>query len=287
MSSLWMVIAGLLSAAMGYFVKVGSADYSIVELIFYRSVFGLILFSAILWRRNQSFKTEAVKANLLRGLTGLMSLGLYYASIKHLTLSLGMTLFYTAPLFVALITARTLQFKLGLTLLLPVLCGFAGVALLLQPALDDGSFVNMLLGILSGVLGAFAYMNVKSLGKLGEPEARVVFYYSLICLIGTGGFLLLSPAPMGALSLKGVGTLLGLGATANLAQLAMTLAYSRGNTFLTSSLSFCAVVFSFGFGVVFFDETISATAVCATVLIILSGVFSFRLTQSAMAKRLT
>lgn len=277
MSSLWMLVAGLLSALMGYFVKIGVNDYSVMELVFYRSIFGIFLIGIIMRLNGQSFKTRAVKGNFLRGVTGLMSLILYYQSIKDLTLSMGMTLFYTAPVFVAIFTVLMLKIKAGMSLLFPVFLGLSGVILLLQPSMGGGGMWEVASGLLSGLLGAFAYLNVKSLGRRGEPESRVVFYYSIISAVGAGGVLFFSSTQLGVITFKGGLILLGLALTSNLAQLAMTIAYSRGNTILTSSLSYCAVIFSFAIELIFFDEKISMMAMAASMLIIVSGMLSFRL----------
>ena len=36
-----------------------------------------------------------------------------------------------------------------------------------------------LVGLLSGLSAAFAYMQVMALSRLGEPEARTVFYFAV------------------------------------------------------------------------------------------------------------
>lgn len=47
MGSLWMVVAGFLFSCMGVFVKLGAAHFSSIELVFYRSLFGLLLIYAV------------------------------------------------------------------------------------------------------------------------------------------------------------------------------------------------------------------------------------------------
>ncbi|MFM8391656.1 MAG: EamA family transporter, partial [Methylophilaceae bacterium] len=51
LGSLWMLVAALSFAIMGAFVKYCGDYYSSAELVFYRSVFGLILIAAyVIWR---------------------------------------------------------------------------------------------------------------------------------------------------------------------------------------------------------------------------------------------
>src|SRR5471032_759592 len=59
-----------------------------------------------------------------------------------------------------------------------VLVGFVGVALVLHPAMDRDQLAPGLTGLASGMLSALAYLQVTTLGRVGEPEIRVVFYFS-------------------------------------------------------------------------------------------------------------
>jgi drug/metabolite transporter (DMT)-like permease len=63
-------------------------------------------------------------------------------------------------------------------LVLAVMAGFAGVALILRPTIEQDQLWHGLIGLLSGVLAATAYLQVTALGRVGEPGERVVFYFS-------------------------------------------------------------------------------------------------------------
>src|SRR5207248_3031016 len=58
--------------------------------------------------------------------------------------------------------------------------GFAGVGILLQPTFQGGKETAALIGLFSGVFSAWAYLSVRTLGKLGEPDWRVVFWFTVI-----------------------------------------------------------------------------------------------------------
>src|SRR5205085_11841325 len=63
-------------------------------------------------------------------------------------------------------------------LALAVLAGFAGVLLMLRPTIEQHQVFAGLVGLLSGMLSAFAYLQVMALGRIGEPEVRTVFYFA-------------------------------------------------------------------------------------------------------------
>jgi drug/metabolite transporter (DMT)-like permease len=63
-------------------------------------------------------------------------------------------------------------------LVLMVVLGFAGVALILRPTIEHNQLWHGLTGLMSGMLSAMAYLQVTALGRAGEPEVRVVSYFS-------------------------------------------------------------------------------------------------------------
>jgi drug/metabolite transporter (DMT)-like permease len=70
--------------------------------------------------------------------------------------------------------------------------------------------------------------------------------------------------------------LIGLGATATVAQLAMTRAYRTGDTLVVASLAYTTVVLASLFGVLWWGEQLSISDCLAITLIVLSGLISLR-----------
>ena len=69
-----------------------------------------------------------------------------------------------------------------------MLAGFAGVILMLRPTIAQNQVVAGLVGLLSGLMAAVAYLQVMALGKLHEPEIRTVFYFAVGSTVaGAGG----------------------------------------------------------------------------------------------------
>ena len=105
MQSLWMVAASLLFASMGVCVKLGAAQFSAAELVFYRGAIALVLLWGFVLVRRLPLATPHWRAHLWRGVTGSVSLVLYFYAISVLPLATAVTLNYTSPLFLALILA--------------------------------------------------------------------------------------------------------------------------------------------------------------------------------------
>jgi S-adenosylmethionine uptake transporter len=164
-------------------------------------------------------------------------------------------------------------------LLATVLAGFAGVALVLKPTLERDQLLHGVVGLVSGMLAALAYLQVTALGRAGEPELRIVFYFSL------GGMLagLLGMLATGAHghSVEGALLLLAVGLTATTAQVLLTRAYAIGRPLTNASLQYLGIVFSFAWGLVLFDDAATPSAVAGMALIVAAGLAATRLRQRA------
>ncbi len=269
-----MIVAGILFSIMGVFVKLGSAHFSSAELVFYRSLFGLLVIYLIILVRRVPIATVYWKMHLWRGLSGFFALMLFFYAISALPLATAITLNYTSPLFLALFTVVILKEKPGLLLILAIITGFIGVALLLRPTLHADQITAGLMGLASGFLAGIAYLNVKQLGALGESEWRVVFYFTLISTLGGG--LWMAFHTFHAVTLHSFLILAGMGTTATLAQLAMTRAYRTGKTLVVGSLAYITVIFASLWGMVLWQEILSFGSWLGIALIILSGVISLK-----------
>lgn len=271
MQSLWMIVASLLFACMGVCVKLGSAHFSTGELVFYRGFVGLLLMALLARWQGIAYRTPHWRRQLSRGLSGTGALMCYFFALGALPLATAVTLNYTSPLFVALLLALWFGEPVGRGLFGAVALGFIGVVVLLQPTLQPEQWLGAVAGLGSGVVASLAYINVRELGRLGEPETRTVLWFSLITsLLGLPWAL--SSGTLHGLSLEGAAILLGVGFFGGCAQLAMTRAYRYGKTVVAANLSYSTVIFSSLFGVALWSEALPPSSLAAIAIIIASGV---------------
>ena len=265
--------AAVLFSLMAVCVKWASVQYGAGELVFYRSLVGTVFVTTLARVRGTSLRSAFPAMHFWRCASGVISLLLWFYAISGLPLATAMTLNYMSSVWMALFLIGG-AVMLGAArvdgrLVAAVLTGFAGVALVVRPTLDQQQLWHGLAGLLSGLLAAMAYLQVTALGRAGEPELRIVFYFSLGGLALGAVWLLLQGAS--AHTPRGLALLLAIGLLATTAQMMMTRAYRIGRTLSNASLQYLGIVFSFGFGVLLFDDPVTWMALAGMALIVAAG----------------
>ncbi|MDA8254737.1 MAG: DMT family transporter [Betaproteobacteria bacterium] len=278
MQSLWMIAASLLFAGMGVCVKLGAAQFAAAELVFWRGFIATLIIGSFILLRRLPLATPHARTHVVRGLSGFVSLVMYFYAISMIPLAAAVTLNYTSPLFLVLLLMLWLREPVRRGFYGILGAGFVGVILLLQPTLARDQWLGAVFGLGSGIISSIAYFNVRRLGELGEPEWRTVFYFSAMSALGGLPWLLLVN-PFHAIDLRGWLLLLGVGGFGALAQLCMTAAYKRGKTLVSASLAYSTVVFSSTFGMLLWDESLPWSGWLGVALIIASGVLATALSR--------
>lgn len=289
MQSLWMLVASCLFSVMAAGVKLAAPDIGTFSMIFYRGLFGLVILGGWSVYCGRSLKTPCLMSHLKRSGAGTFALALWLYSLVYLPLSTGTTLNYTSPLFMAailsagaLIKGQSVPYKL----VAACIFGFTGVVQVLQPEVRADYFWPALLGLTSGLFSAIAYIQIKELGQMHEPEWRIVFYFSLFNLVfGWLGHMLLEPADV--YTARSIGLIFVVGLSATLAQVAMTKSYGSGNLLLSSILSFSGIVFACFLGVVLFDDAVRIETYVGIAIIIAAGVWASLITKKPKPRRAT
>jgi drug/metabolite transporter (DMT)-like permease len=205
---------------------------------------------------------------------------MWFFAIGRLPLATAMTLNYMAPIWIA-----AWMFALGWwtgtkhaewPLVVAIGMSFFGVTMVLQPAVESQQWLGALAGVCSSVVSAAAYMQVRKLGLLGEPEYRVVFFFSLTTAVVGLLATLAGDGPKGAVfhahTPYGLLLLAGIGAAALMAQMAMTRAYRVGKVLVVANLQYTGIVFSCLWGLLLWNDTFDWHVWLGVGVILVSGV---------------
>ena len=272
-----MVLASLLFATMGVGIKIAAGGFNITELVFYRGLVSVVFTAVLLRVQGTPLRTPVPMMHAWRTLVGTLSLGAWFYAIAYLPLATAMTLNYMSSVWIAaFIVGGGLMYgnlpRQG-PLLATVLAGFAGVVLTLRPTLDQNQLFVGVIGLLSGIGAALAYMQVTTLGRLGEPAGRTVFYFALGALVaGAVGIAFTGFTPWQRVTWAAAAWLVPIGMLASLGQWCMTKAYSGGSTLVAANLQYSGIVFASVYSVLLFGDKIPLSGWLGIAVIVASGI---------------
>ncbi|MDP3834428.1 MAG: DMT family transporter [Hydrogenophaga sp.] len=278
MQALWMLLASLFFATMGVCIKFASAHFNSFEIVCYRGLVGVVFLIGMTRLNGVSLRTRLPMMHVWRSIVGVISLTAWFYAIAALPLATAMTLNYMSSVWIAtfllggalLVQGRNTPIRQQGPLFLTVLAGFGGVAMMLRPTLNDHQVLGALVGLLSGIFAAFAYLQVAALSRAGEPESRTVFYFSIGAVLA--GALGMVFTGVSAWQWPSALWLLPIGLLAVLGQLCMTRAYSRGATMVVANLQYSGIVFAGLYGLVVFGDQLPLIGWLGMALIIVSGI---------------
>ena len=151
-ASLLMVAATFLFATMAVCVKLASDLYDPSEIVMYRGGVGVLMMGALCLMRGQTLRTQVPAMHFWRSLSGVLALSLWFYAIGQLPLATAITLNYMSSIWMALFliggAVMVGSARIDGRLIASVLLGFAGVALVLRPTLDQQQLWHGLAGLL-------------------------------------------------------------------------------------------------------------------------------------------
>jgi S-adenosylmethionine uptake transporter len=241
----------------------------------------------VLHARRVPLRTPVPMMHVWRSTVGVLSLSAWFYAIAHLPVATAMTLNYMSGVWVAafIVGGGLLygQAQRQGPLLGTVLLGFIGVVLTLRPTIDQNQLFAGVIGLLSGMGAALAYMQVTALGKVGEPEVRTVFYFSVgTVVVGAVGALFTDFTPWSEVSFTAAAWVIPIGVLASLGQWCMTRAYSHGATLVVASMQYSGIVFAAVYSLALFGDQIAPIGWLGIAVIVTSGILATALRARAM-----
>ena len=266
---LWMIFGSLCFGSMNALVKYtsGLEGIDVWMVILVRSA--VIAFAVVVFAlsRGISLKINDSKTMFKRCAVGLTAMILYFSSLAKIPLGQAVTLQYTAPLFVALLSGRIIAEKVQPSVIALVITAFTGIVLIVSPNLESVE-PYALLALGSGFFAALAYIYVRELRNT-DSATSVVFWFAVFSVAGST----IQAAPdLFSLDLHTLAALVGVGIGAGGGQVGITMAYHKANAAWVSAFSYATVLIATMYGFFLFDEALSTVDWAGGVLIVGSGI---------------
>ncbi len=265
-----MLLYGVFVSLLTLTVRLGLDDIWWAQLLCMAS-WGtvILLFPWVVCKGWRGLIAHSWKLLFYRGVSLTIMLAAYMFSIPYLGIGEAVMLKHTAPLFVP-VTSRLLLFeRMNRWVVAGCIIGFVGIAVLLHP-IHHRFNIGWLVGLLGGLCAAFNLVWTSSLSSK-EPPQRILFYSTLAMA------LILTPFTAMHWTTLTESQWLYLAfntALLTLAGVAIVLALRFGPASRIAPLSYFSICFSFLWGWMAFNESISIYVLIGTVFVTVGSIMS-------------
>ena len=264
---LWMIFGSVCFGTMNALVKWTSFHADVWMIIMVRSAVIALAVAIFAGSRGLSLKVNDKRKMLLRCVVGMTAMILYFTALGRIPIGQAVTLQYTAPLFVALLSGRVIRERVEPMVALLVVSAFAGIVLIVSPDLSSIDS-DALLALGSGFFAAMAYMYVRELRNT-DSASSVVFWFAAFSVVGS---IFQALPDVAGLEWETVAALIGIGIGAGGGQVGITMAYHRANAAWVSAFSYLTVIVATFYGFTLFNETLVTSDWLGGLLIVGSGI---------------
>ncbi len=170
--------AGITTLVFGLFmlsfqdviIKAFSDQYSVLQIVFIRCSVALVpIVIAILWISGwRGFVAYEPRLLLLRGLFGFLSYLGYYLAIAALPLAEVVTIVFSAPIFITVLSVVLLKEKVGARRWSAILVGFLGVVVVVGPS-GQIADLAVILALLTALTYALMSIVTRYVGASDPP----------------------------------------------------------------------------------------------------------------------
>lgn len=272
-----LMIAGIfVVSVMDALIKWLTASYPSIQIVMLRCLFGLLPLFVIIALRGglAALRTRRPGAQFLRSAFGACAmLGFFYA-LSVLSLAETVTLAFSSPLFVTLLSVPVLGERVGVRRLAAVIVGFIGVVIVVRPGAEIFTF-NSLIPIVASFCFAMTMLLARRL-SVTETSVSMTFYTTLAGLaVGAGGLLWFAGTPSGwtaPLSADWALFLL-LGLLGGVGQFLVTSSFRHAEAVVVAPFEYSALIWATAFGLLIWGEVPDGPTLLGGAIVIGSGLY--------------
>ncbi len=268
-----LVFASLFFSLMTVCVKKIDEAIPIYELVFFRSIFSLIITSLIIKKKkiNPWGKNKALL--ILRGLLGTTALMCIFYSIRNMPLSISTVIQYTYPIFISIFAALLFKEKINFKLISALFIGWFGILIILNPyqsKLYEIDNFSVFIAFVGALTTSLAYIAVKKLSSR-EDIFIIIKYFPLISVITLVPIVCLNWITPQVNDLIWI---IGIGIFTQAGQTFLTLGLKNLPASQASSINYLQVLFGSIWGIYIFGENITLNFVIGSLFVLLGTIIS-------------
>ena len=285
-------LAGILFSCNDATIKWLSGNYPLHQLIFFRSLFGLILTISILIPLQgglRILKTNVLFYHLIRGFLVFFANLFFFLSLPLMNYAEATAVFFIAPVIITVLSIFFLNEKIGLHRWTAVILGFLGVLLILRPGSQSIQMVAIF-PALAAICYATLHIFTRKMGKTEKASTMAVYIQiSLIFMstilgffIGDGRYEVLAPDTLSFLlrpwimpSLIDIFVIFFLGIFSAFGGFFISQGYRLSEPSKAAPFEYISLILSLIWGIFLFGEFPDLVAYFGISLIAFGGIYIF------------
>ena len=270
-----LVFASLFFSLMTLCVKNVDERIPIYELVFFRSLFSLIITLFIINLNNINPWGKNKPLLVLRGVLGTLALVCIFFAIRNMPLSISTVIQYTYPIFISIFAGIFINERITRNLVFAATIGWFGILVILNPTqlaninvdIDNAS---ILVAFLGSICTALAYVTVRKL-SFTENIYVIILYFPLVSLITLFPIVLMDWITP---NWNEIVWIIGIGLFTQLGQTFLTMGLKNFPASEASTINYLQVLFGSIWGMLFFSEIININFIIGASLVLLGTIIS-------------
>jgi len=160
-------------------IKWLSPDLALHQIMLIRGLFAMVLVCVFIRLEGglKTLRTRRPVLHFIRGSMLVLANMFFFLGLSAMPLAETVSLFYTAPLFICILSQPVLGEKVGLSRWLVIIAGMIGVIIMLRPGSEVFRFIS-LLPVMAALCYAMMTMMTRKLG-MQDKASTLTFYIQL------------------------------------------------------------------------------------------------------------
>lgn len=276
----WLLADTTLVTAMTVLVKFEGQTYPAIQLVFIRSLIGLLSILPLAWRKRRAvMETKRPLRHVFRVACNTIALTCNFYALTVLPLALVNAIGFMRPLVMLLLAAWLLAEKIGMVRWIGTAIGFVGIIIILGPGEVSLSW-GLAAALATVLFGSLAVIQIRAMAS--EDTAVLMVFYTV-------GLSVLTAVPAAfvwqEVALGDWPTLLAIGILAQVGQYCFLRAYQSTPAAILAPLGYLSIVFAAVAGFFFFDEIPGWTTLLGVIVILVALQLTNVLENAALRRK--
>ncbi|HAT35879.1 MAG TPA: hypothetical protein DCS82_09200 [Rhodospirillaceae bacterium] len=269
----WMTLSAFLFTAMGGVIKHLGQRLDPIELVFFRSLFGVVCLLPVIYKAGglKVLKTTRPGLQFTRALFGALAIVCMFYGLTMIPLADAQAIIFSRPLwmipFAVLFLAEVVRWRRWTA----TAVGFTGVVIMVRPG--DAMQIGALLVAGNAMFAAAGFTVIKIMSELGEDRLTILSWHTILLTVLSAiplFFVWITPTWIELLAL------IAMGAGLTYGHHCIIRALEIGEATAVLPFDYSRIIFAVIIGYVYFAETIDAWTVVGAAIIIISTYYIAR-----------